>query len=216
MEEACVIVDEAHALGKRVAAHAHSQAGIRMALEAGVDTLEHGTSLDDELVEMMLKHDTWLCPTIALSEYMLLHGEQRGIPADSMDKARAMRSFRQGAIRRAHEAGVPIIMGTDSCNTMAFGSHAWELELMHEYAGLTPMECLIAATRDAARAIGLGEETGTLEVGKWADLLVVDGDPLSDLVILQRPERLLGIFRDGRLTDPGSRMERLRSGRLNG
>lgn len=197
--ETLAIVDEAHALGKRVAAHAHTRAGIRQALEAGVDTLEHGSSLDDELIELLLERGTRLCPTLAITEYLLTQGAARGVPAASLDKARALRVGQLEGLRKAHRAGVPIFMGTDSCNTFAFGAHAWELELLHTHLGLSPMEALVAATASAAEALGLGEQTGAIAPGRWADLLVVDGDPLADLRVLQQPERLLGVFRDGRL-----------------
>lgn len=206
MAETLAIVDEAHALGKRVAAHAHTRAGIRQALEAGVDTLEHGSQLDDELVELLLARGAWLCPTLAITEYLLTAGEARGVPAASLAKARALRPGQLAGIRKAYEAGVPLFAGTDSCNTFPFGAHAWELELLHRDIGLTPLEAVVAATATAAAALGLGDKTGTIEAGKWADLLVVDGDPLADLAILRNPRRLLGVFRDGRpLVDRGLR-----------
>ena len=198
-DETAVIVDEAHALGKRVAAHAHTRAGIRQALLAGVDTLEHGSTLDDELIALMLERGAWLCPTLAITEYLLTRGEERGVPASSLAKARALRPGQLASIRAAYAAGVPIFMGTDSCNTMPFGAHAWELELMHTRIGMTPTETIVAATASAAAALGLGEKTGTVTPGKWADLLVVDGDPLADLRVLQETQRLVGVFRDGRL-----------------
>jgi imidazolonepropionase-like amidohydrolase len=199
LTETLAIVDEAHALGKRVAAHAHTRAGIRQALEAGVDTLEHGSSLDDELIALMVERGTWLCPTLAITEYILTTGKQRGLPASAMAKARALRPGQLSGLRKAYAAGVPIFMGTDSCNTFAFGAHAWELQLMHEYLGLTPMEAIVAATSSAASALGLGGKTGTIAPGRWADLLVVDGDPLADLRLLRDADNLVGIFRDGRL-----------------
>lgn len=199
LEETKVIVDEAHALGKRVAAHAHSRVGILQALEAGVDTIEHGTSLDDELIGMMLEKETWLCPTLAISEYVLIHGEARGVPTESLAKAREMASFRHESIKKAYKAGVRIFMGTDSCNTMAFGLHAWELELMHRQIGMSAMETIVVSTSAGAEALGLAENTGTIEPGKWADLLVVDGDPLVDIAVLQEQSKLLAVFREGRL-----------------
>lgn len=199
MAETLAIVDEAHALGKRVAAHAHTRAGILQALAAGVDSLEHGSSLDDELIAMMLERGTWLCPTLAITEYILANGAARGLPAASLEKARALRHGQLAGLRKAYAAGVPIFAGTDSCNTFAFGSHAWELQLLHQHLGLTPSEAIVAATSAAATAIGLGGKTGTIAPGRWADLLVVDGDPLVDLNILRETERLIGVFRDGRL-----------------
>ena len=199
MAETLAIVDEAHALGKRVAAHAHTRAGIRQALEAGVDTLEHGSSLDDELIALALDRGVWLCPTLAITEYILTSGAERGLPAASLEKARGLRHGQIAGLRKAREAGVPIFAGTDSCNTFAFGEHAWELELLHRHLGLTPSEAIVAATSAAATALGLGSRTGQIAPGFWADLLVVDGDPLADLGLLRQPERLLGVFRDGRL-----------------
>lgn len=198
-KETLAIVDEAHALGKRVAAHAHTRTGIRQALEAGVDTLEHGSSLDDEMIALMVERGTWLCPTLAITEYILESGAERGLPAASLEKARALRPGQLAGLRKAHAAGVRIFMGTDSCNTMAFGLHAWELELLHRHLGMSPQEAIIAATSSAADALGLGKRTGKITPGHWADLLVVDGDPLADLRLLQCEEHLLGVFRDGRL-----------------
>ncbi len=197
MDETQAIVDEAHALGKPVAAHAHTRDGIYQALVAGVDTLEHGTHLDDELIEMMLERDTWLCPTLAIGDFILTHGEERGVPAESMAKSWETDSYRQESMRKAYQAGVRIFMGTDSCNTMAFGGHARELQLMHERIGMTAMETIMAATSAAAAAIGLGDITGSLTIGKMADLLVVDGDPLSDLTVLQDRSKLLSVIKEG-------------------
>jgi imidazolonepropionase-like amidohydrolase len=198
-EETRVIVDEAHALGLRVAAHAHTRAGIRQALEAGVDTLEHGSDLDDELIAVLLERGVPLCPTLAISEFILQRGEARGVPAESMVKARAMADQRRESVRRAYQAGVTLFMGTDSCNTMAFGRHAWELQLMHELIGMSPMETIVSATATAAAALGIGGRTGTLVPGMLADLIVVDGNPVDDLTILQQGERIRGVFREGRL-----------------
>lgn len=199
MEETRVIVDEAHALAMRVGAHAHTRSGILQALEAGVDTIEHGSSLDDELIELMLHKGAWLCPTLAIGEYILFNGEKRGVPKENLEKSRIISHRRNDAVVRAYRAGVPIFTGTDSCNTMPFGAHAWELELLQRCVGMSASEAIVSGTRAAAQAIGLGDKTGTIEPGKWADLLVVDGDPLADLKVLQDQSKLLGIVRDGRL-----------------
>ncbi len=198
-DETLAIVDEAHALGKPVAVHAHTRSGIYQALVAGVDTLEHGTHLDDELIEMMLKQGTWLCPTLAIGDFILTHGGERGVPAESLAKSRETDAYRQESMRKAYRAGAKIFMGTDSCNTMAFGGHARELQLMHERIGMTVMETIVAATSAAAEAIGLGDLTGTVASGKAADLLVVDGDPLSEITVLQDRSKLLGVVKEGRI-----------------
>jgi imidazolonepropionase-like amidohydrolase len=197
-DELEAIVDEAHGLGMVVAAHAHSRDGIRAALEAGVDTLEHGSCLDEELIEMMLRSDTWLCPTLAITQFLLDEGDARGVPPASLAKAREIAALHRESMRVAYRYGVRIFMGTDSCNTMAFGRHAWELELMQREIGMTPMETIVASTRSAAEALGVDSITGTVTTGKRADLLVIDGDPLSDLTILQDRSRVLAVIKDGR------------------
>jgi imidazolonepropionase-like amidohydrolase len=198
-EETQVIVDEAHALGKRVAAHAHTRSGIRQALEAGVDTLEHGSDLDDELIDLMLQQGTWLCPTLAISEFILTRGAERGVPPASLEKARAMRERSVASVRSAYQAGVRIFMGTDSCNTFAFGSHAWELELMCHQLEMSPMEAIVAATSAAAAALDVNTLTGALLPGRMADVLVIDGDPIADIRVLQNADQIVGVFRNGRL-----------------
>lgn len=191
--EVDAIVDEAHALGKRVAAHAHTARGIRVAVEAGVDTIEHGSGIDEKLAALMLEHGTVLCPTLSIAEYTRLHGAERGLPEESLRKGRELYERRLAAVRTAHEAGVPIIMGTDSNNTLPFGRHADELRLLHELIGLTTDEAIVAATSAAARALGL--RTGAIAPGHLADLLVVDGDPRADLGVLNRP---VAVFQGGR------------------
>jgi len=198
-EETRAIVDEAHALAMRVSAHAHTQSGIAQALDAGVDSIEHGSKLDAELAKRMAATGTRLCPTLSIHEQIRLHGKERGVPTESLAKAEALHEGRIAGARLAKEARVRIFCGTDSSNVLPFGQHAWELQLLHREIGLTPMEAIVAATRDAAEAVGLGDRTGTLEPGKWADLLVVDGDPLADLAVLRDPARIRMVYREGRL-----------------
>jgi imidazolonepropionase-like amidohydrolase len=203
-----VIVDEAHALGKRVAAHAHTASGARVAVEAGVDTLEHGSGLDEELAELMLEHGTALCPTLTVAEYVRLHGARRGLPEESLRKSRELYERRLAAVRTAYRAGVPLIMGTDANNTVPFGLHGWELQLLHELIGVPAGEAIVAATSRAAQVLGIGARTGSIEPGKWADLLVVDGDPLADIGVLADRRRLVTVFQAGRRIDLGPTAER--------
>ena len=196
------IVDEAHALGLAVAAHAHTPGGIRAALEAGIDTLEHGSSLDAELIELMLRTGAALCPTLSISEHMLTHGRDRGLPETTMAKARRLAPVRRAAVRAAYRAGVPIIAGTDSSNTLPFGRHAHELQLLHEITGMSPLEAVVSATSGAARALGIDDETGSLEPGKAADVLIVRGDPLADLTVLQ--DQVVAVLRAGVPVDPST------------
>ena len=203
-EETRAIVDEAHALAMRVSAHAHTRAGIAQAIDAGVDSIEHGSQLDEALAARMAKAGTRLCATLAIHEQIRLHGKERGVPAESLAKAEALHDSRIRATRVAKAAGVRIFCGTDSSSVLPFGLHAWELELLCRDAGFTPLEAIVAATRDAAEAVGLADRTGTLEPGKWADLIVVDGDPTKDVTLLRDTERIRMVFREGRkLVDRG-------------
>ncbi|MBV8720472.1 MAG: amidohydrolase family protein [Chloroflexi bacterium] len=209
LDEVRTIVDEAHALGKRVAAHAHTLDGVRQALDGGVDSIEHGSSLDADLIRRMIDQGTWLCPTLSVSEQIHLSGAERGLPPAALHKNALVRASRTEAHRAAVAAGVRIFMGTDTSSILPFGRHAWELELLSTLLGVEPMRALQIATRDAATALGLGERTGVLAAGRWADILVVDGDPLADIRILQRPECIQAVFRDGRLlVDRGLRSAR--------
>jgi len=207
LEEVRTIVDEAHAIGKRVAAHAHTRNGVRQALDGGVDSIEHGSALDAELIKRMLDQGTWLCPTLAVSEQIHDIGAQRGLPAAALHKNELVRTSRTESARAAAAAGVRMLMGTDTSSILPFGRHAWELELMTGLLDVSPMRALQIATRDAAEALGLDGKTGVLEPGRWADVLVVDGDPLADIRVLQQRECIQGVFRDGRLlVDRGLRL----------
>jgi imidazolonepropionase-like amidohydrolase len=207
LEEVRTIVDEAHAIGKRVAAHAHTLNGVRQALDGGVDSIEHGSALDAELIKRMLDQGTWLCPTLAVSEQIHEIGAQRGLPAAALHKNELVRTSRTASAKAAAAAGVRMLMGTDTSSILPFGRHAWELELMTSLLDISPMRALQIATRDAAEALGLGGKTGVLNSGCWADLLVINGDPLADIRVLQDRECIQGVFRDGRLlVDRGLRV----------
>lgn len=210
--EVSAVTDEAHALGLRVAAHAHTKTGIVQAILGGVDTIEHGSMLDEECVEMMLERNVALCPTLTLQHYMDSGEADPPLSAEAREKARQVHGGRGRALRLAHSAGVRIFVGTDSCNTMAFGRHARELQLLVEMAGMTPMEAVVAATRAAAEALGIDAITGSLAPGKAADLLVLDGDPLADIALLQDAGRLHVIVKQGRATArTAPRLEGLRT-----
>src|SRR5690606_23100153 len=126
------------------------------------------------LIQQMVDQGTWLCPTLSISQYMISSGKERGIPEESLEKAEEMRDSRLTSVQQAYQAGVRIFMGTDSCNTMAFGNHAWELQLMIEQLGMTTLEAIRASTSAAAEALNINHLTGTLQRGKAADLLVID------------------------------------------
>jgi imidazolonepropionase-like amidohydrolase len=206
--EVRAVVDEAHALGRRVAAHAHTETGIRQAVTAGVDTIEHGTELTDELAAEMAAADIALCPTLALSDYLQHHGKERGVPSASLAKAAQMTTKRIASLRSAHAAGVRIFMGTDSCNAMRFGNHAQELVLMQAALQASNLEVLSMATQGGADALGLGNHTGSLRPGKWADVLLVRGNPAEDLSVLTHRQNIAAVLVAGRIQMGGAELDR--------
>jgi imidazolonepropionase-like amidohydrolase len=199
LEEIKAITDETHALGRRVAAHAHGREGIKNAILGGVDTIEHGIYLDDELLEMMVERGLFLVPTMTIGRAFQERAQEAGLPEGAIRKGNAVMEVVMENMARAHQVGVRLAMGTDCSGNLArAGENAWELELMVEI-GMSPMEAIVASTGNAAQAIGLGEETGTLEVGKKADLILVDGDPLKDIGVLRQKERILLVMKEGEI-----------------
>jgi imidazolonepropionase-like amidohydrolase len=182
--ELAAAVEEGHKAGLRVAAHAHGTEGIKNAIRAGVDTIEHVSYLDDEAIELFLESDAWMVSTLIASERLMPHLDDPAMPAHVRDKIRDHTSQEAASLRRAIEAGVRIAAGTDAgTGYNPHGGLSEQVALLHR-EGMTPERALTAATRDAARAIGLDETNGSLDVGRRADLLVVDGNPLSDLAAL--------------------------------
>jgi imidazolonepropionase-like amidohydrolase len=185
-DELRAIVDEAHRLGARVAVHAHAARGIKEAVEAGADTIEHGTCIDDDGCRMMAERGTVLVPTFVTLRRMATVGAEHGAPDFAVSKARALDEEHERAFRRALEHGVPIAMGTDcsGASLSPHGCNAVELELMTA-AGLGATESLVASTLGAARALGLEGEIGSVEAGKRADLIVVADDPTRFIKTVQ-------------------------------
>ena len=173
------ICDTAHSLGLKVAAHAHGARGIEAAVRAGVDSIEHGTFADATDIALMKQRGTYFVPTM-----MALTGVDvaldRHIFTPNMEaKARYALSVRGRALAAAYKAGVPIALGTDA-GVYQHGKNAGEIGEMVKWGHLTPRDALIAGTSGAARLLGVDKETGTLDPGKSADLIAVDGDPLTD------------------------------------
>ena len=192
-EEVRTIVEEAHRMGKRVAAHAEGLEGARLAIEEGVDTVEHGLSLHrtPELLERMAENDQTLVPTLStFHDVSEEHAEK--YPCALVDQAQRQREEAYRTLAAAKSAGVRIAMGFDS---YPLGQNARELLRMID-GGLTPAEGIAAATSGSAAALGL-EDIGKVVSGAVADLLVLDGDPLSDPSIFLDPERIHGVFQDG-------------------
>jgi imidazolonepropionase-like amidohydrolase len=200
-EELAALVDEAHAVGKRVAVHSHTAEATKRALRAGVDTIEHGTELDEECLALFQETGAFMVPTISILSERARTGRAAGrAPAEVVRKYEHVATTGDKWFRRACEAGVRMALGTDTYRSLRdyWGKNAYELELMVE-RGMPPAEALLAGTRNAAAAIGAGDRLGTLEPGKLADLLVVEGEPDRDVRVLQDPARLLVVMKDGQI-----------------
>lgn len=185
LEEIRAAVEEAHKAGCKTASHAQGTAGIKNAILAGIDSIEHGIYLDEETVDLMLKYNVALVPTLVAPYHIVRGGIEAGIPAFAVDKAKRVQERHLKSFELALRAGIKIGMGTDAGTPLnRHGNNALELQLMVE-AGMSPLQALLAATRNAAEIIGR-DDLGTIEVGKTADLIIVDSDPLQDICVLKR------------------------------
>lgn len=181
LEEMQAIVADAHRLGRKVAAHAHGAQAIALATRAGVDSIEHGSYINDEDIALMKQHGTYLVPTAYLVEWMGQNGHLPEIYQQKMiDVGNAMKVNH----RRAIQAGVKIAFGTDAA-VYPHGLNAHELETYVKNYGMTPLAAIQSATLNAADLMGWSDRAGSLDAGKWADLIAVDSDPLKDVTILQ-------------------------------
>ncbi|PIE32301.1 MAG: hydrolase [Ilumatobacter coccineus] len=197
-DEIAMMVNEAAAAGLSVMAHAQATEGIKTAIRNGVRSIEHGIFLDDEAIEMMIEHGTWLVPTLHAPRAVVAQADAgASIPESSIRKAREVIDTHDDSVRRAHEAGVKIAMGTD-CGVGAHGTNLDELRFMNE-VGMTPIEVLHATTGSAADLFGVAEDRGRLAPGQRADLVILEGDPadMSDVAAQVRE-----VYLDGALMAP--------------
>jgi imidazolonepropionase-like amidohydrolase len=182
-EELSAIVTEAHKWGRKVAAHCHGDAAAKLAIAAGVDSIEHGSFLTEETLRMMKSKGTWLVPTRMAVWWTSSHADS--YPPKLADKARAAAAAHDKMFKTALKVGVKIAFGTDS-GVFPHGMNAHEFSLMTEQ-GMAPAAALLAATRDAANLLGVQGELGTLEAGKAADVVAVPGNVLSDIKATEHP-----------------------------
>jgi imidazolonepropionase-like amidohydrolase len=183
LEEMKALVDEAHMLGLRVAVHAHGTSGIKDAIRAGVDTIEHASLADDEAFTLAKQHGTYFSMDIYNDDYILSDGEKNGLFKESLDKERAIGLKQRQTFQAAVKAGVKMIFGTDA-GVYPNGYNARQFATMVKW-GMTPMQAIQAATANAAEALGRTADVGAIAVGRYGDLIAVAGDPLADVTRLQ-------------------------------
>lgn len=189
--EISAAVDEARRVGVRVAAHAHGTQGIREAVEAGVDSIEHGSILDDTTVALMKRRGTYLVPTLSAGAHVLEAAEAGTLSESSAAKARAIAPRMRESMAKAYEAGVSIALGSDA-GVFAHGTNGHEFTLMVE-AGMSPTDAIVAGTTGAATLLGLSD-VGKVAEGTRADLVIVRGNPIEDITALESPE---GVIKGG-------------------
>ncbi|HSS98327.1 MAG TPA: amidohydrolase family protein [Terriglobales bacterium] len=183
LEEMKAIVTDAHRLGRKVAAHAHGAQGILWASQAGVDSIEHGSYINDAAIAEMKKNGTYLVPTRYLGDWLAENMVKIGMPEMYAKKARAILPIIDNNFRHAFASGVKVAFGTDA----AVYPHGLNAREFAEYVklGMTPIQAIQTSTVNAADLLGWSDKVGTLDAGKWADMIAVDGDPLQDVTTLE-------------------------------
>ena len=197
------IVETAHLLGMKVAAHAHGKRGMEAAIRAGVDSIEHGTYLDDETIALFKKHGTYLVPTVLAGKTVEEMAKTPGLLHPSVrEKAARIGPLIQGAFGRAYKGGVKIAFGTDS-GVSKHGVNGREFGYMVE-AGMPAIEAILSATRSAADLLGAADTVGSIQKGRFADVIAADGDPLKDISLMQRVSFVMkgGVVHKGTATAP--------------
>jgi len=183
-EEMKAIVEEAHRLGRKVAAHAHGAEGVSWASDAGVDSIEHGHLMDDSSIATLKKNGTYIVPTLYLMDWNRENLGKRNAPDYVVRKMQAVSAVGQDTLKKAFAAGVKVAFGTDAA-VYPHGLNAHEFAV-YVRLGMSPLQAIQTATIHGADLLGWSSKIGTLEAGKWADLIAVDGDPLKDVTTLQQ------------------------------
>ncbi|MBI3652011.1 MAG: amidohydrolase family protein [Acidobacteria bacterium] len=183
-EEIKAIIDEAHRLHRKVAAHAHGAAGMKQAILAGIDSIEHGSFINDENIRLMKERGTYLVPTLYLTDWFMENYKRIGVPQYMVDKATQVMPLVRQNVGRAFQANVKIAFGTDAA-VYPHGLNAREFAV-YVKLGMTPVQAIQTATVNAADLLGWSDRIGSIEAGKFADLIAVTGDPTKDVTLLER------------------------------
>ena len=183
LEEMKAIADEAHMLHIKVAAHAHGDEGIRTAILAGIDTIEHASLASDETIKLAAERHTWFSMDVYNDDYILATGTANGTEQESLDKEKEIGLKQRQTFQRAVRAGVPMVFGSDA-GVYPHGDNGLQFAKMVEW-GMTPMQAIQAATLNAAQALGREADVGAIAVGRYGDMIAVDGDPLADVRVLE-------------------------------
>jgi imidazolonepropionase-like amidohydrolase len=192
------IADEAHQWGLRVAAHAHGAEGIKAAIRAGIDTIEHASLVDEEGIRLATqrRQPVWFGMDIYNTEYTQAEGRKNGVLEENLRKDREIAQIQRDNFRKAHRAGVRMVFATDA-GVMPHGEAGNQFRTMVEY-GMTPLEAIRAATRNAAEALGNTRDVGAIAVGRYGDMVALDGDPVRDVTLLERPA---AVIKGGKLVE---------------
>ena len=189
LEEMKAIADEAHMLHLKVAAHAHGDEGIRDAILAGIDTIEHASLASDATIKLAVQHGTWFDMDIYNDDYILATGTSNGTEQESIDKEKAIGLKQRQTFQRAVKAGVRMLFGTDA-GVYPHGDNGKQFAKMVQW-GMTPLQAIQAATRNAAEALARTGDVGAIEVGRYGDLVAVRGDPLTNVALLEHVDAVV-------------------------
>jgi len=198
VEELSAGIQEAHKVGRKAAAHAQGTQGVLNALAAGIDSIEHGVFLNEEAISLMVKKEVPLIPTLSAVFHIDRKGISAGIPAFAVEKVARIKPSHLKSVKMARDAGVCIAMGTDAGTP--FNTHGGNLEELNQLVniGYSPMQALQAATGIAAKVLGFEKQLGTIEEGKLADLVVIQGNPLDDISLLLKAESICLVMKAGK------------------
>jgi imidazolonepropionase-like amidohydrolase len=183
LEELKVATDEAHMAGRKIAAHAHGTEGIRRAILAGIDSIEHASLADDEDIRLAKEHGTYFDMDIYNDDFLLGKAIEFGLPLENINKEKMVGQLQRETFQKAVKAGVKMAFGTDA-GVYPFGDNAKQLATMVRF-GMTPAQAIRTATFNSADLLGRSKDIGTIETGKFGDIIAVDGDPLQDITKMQ-------------------------------